>query len=259
MERTRPVVLFTGDQERAFFEACDDWQFPLFLTLTLTGLRPGEACHLLLPNDLDLADAVVRVRNKADLGWQVTRNERDVPLVPAMVGVPRCHVGERVTGPVFRRRGWSDLRCPFGASTLEAIAAELSRRVDSYLDPTAGSGHRTDRARLARRLWWDLGAVKADRVRTEFMRVTKWVGMADRTATKVLRHLFATALQDGRVEPSSRNLVMGHAAAGARAPGHGLGMTAVYPHSRRDTVRRQLEEALANRPAVAISLSMLSK
>ena len=220
----------------------------------LTGLRPGEACHLLLPDDLDLEAAVVRVRNKPALGWQVkTRNERDIPLVPALVGVLRRHVGERVTGPVFRRRGWSDSRCPFGADTLAAIAAELKRRVDSQAAATGGTVTRTDRGRLARRLWWDLGAVKEDCVRTEFMRVTKRVGMADRTAPKVLRHLFATALQDGRVDPLIRNLIMGHAAAGARVPGHGLGMTAVYTHSRPDTVGRQLEDALAGRPAVTVA------
>jgi hypothetical protein len=47
---------------------------------------------------------------------------------------------------------------------------------------------------------------------------------------------------------------MGHAAAGARTAGHGLGMTAVYSHSRPETVRRQLEEALGGRPAVAVAV-----
>jgi hypothetical protein len=65
--------------------------------------------------------------------------------------------------------------------------------------------------------------------------------------------MFATALQDGRVDPLIRNLLMGHAAAGARTAGHGLGMTAVYSHSRPTTIRRQLEEAIADRPAVAIA------
>ncbi len=54
VETARPIELLTADQERAFLEACDDWQFPVFLTLLLTGLRPGELCHLLLPDDLDL-------------------------------------------------------------------------------------------------------------------------------------------------------------------------------------------------------------
>jgi integrase len=34
----RPIHLFTAAEEQAFLEACDDWQFPLFLTLILTGL-----------------------------------------------------------------------------------------------------------------------------------------------------------------------------------------------------------------------------
>jgi hypothetical protein len=61
VENSRPVTLFTGEQERTFLEACDDWQFPLFLTLMLTGVRPGELTHLLLPKDLDLAAGVLRV------------------------------------------------------------------------------------------------------------------------------------------------------------------------------------------------------
>jgi integrase len=40
IEQARPITLFTAGQERAFLEACDDWQLPLFLTLMLTGLRP---------------------------------------------------------------------------------------------------------------------------------------------------------------------------------------------------------------------------
>jgi integrase len=46
--------VFTSDQERTFLKACDAWQFPLFLTLLVTGLRSGELAHLLLPDDLDL-------------------------------------------------------------------------------------------------------------------------------------------------------------------------------------------------------------
>jgi integrase len=49
VEQARPITLFTPDQEAAFLEACDAWQFPVFLILMLTGLRPGELTHLLLP------------------------------------------------------------------------------------------------------------------------------------------------------------------------------------------------------------------
>jgi hypothetical protein len=54
IHQTRPIALFTAEQERAFLEACDDWQFPLFLTPMLTALRTGELTHLLLADDLDL-------------------------------------------------------------------------------------------------------------------------------------------------------------------------------------------------------------
>jgi integrase len=259
VERARPVVLLTADQERAFLEACDDWQFPLFLTLLLTGMRPGEACRLLLPDDLDLDGGVVRVRNKPALGWQVkTRNERDVPLVPALAGVLRAHLGGRTAGPVFRRRRFADARHPGWGDSVATAERELARRVgaeEAAAGPGAGRGAR---GRVARGVWRDLGAVDPDRVRLEFIRVARAIGLAGCTAPKVLRHMFATALQDGRVDPLIRNLLLGHAAAGARTAGHGLGMTAVYSHSPPETVRRQLAEAVAGRPAAAVAARRLA-
>jgi integrase len=256
IDRARPVHIFTADQERVFLEACDDWQFPLFLTLLLTGLRPGEACHLLLPDDLDLEASVVRVRNKPALGWQVkTRAERVVPLVPPLALVLRAQVGGRTTGPVFRRRRWTAAGCPLPDFSADGLTRELERRVVVQAATTGRAVGRAERDRLARRLWAELGAVEEDRVRTEFLRVTAAIGLPDHTAPKALRHAFATALQDARVDPLIRNLLMGHAAVGARTAGHGLGMTAVYSHSRPETVRQQLEEALSGRPAVAVAVS----
>lgn len=43
LEDAKPIVLLTREQENAFFQQCDDWQFPLFVTLALTGLRVGDA------------------------------------------------------------------------------------------------------------------------------------------------------------------------------------------------------------------------
>jgi hypothetical protein len=48
---------------------------------------------------------------------------------------------------------------------------------------------------------------------------------------------------------------MGHVAAGARQAGYGLAMTAVYTHTRPETRRHQLVEALERRPATAVALS----
>src|SRR5262249_60024188 len=95
--------------------------------------------------------------------------------------------------------------------------------------------------------------------RSEFMRLTRATGLPGCTAPKVLRHLFATALQEGRVDPLIRNELMGHVAPGERTPGHGLAMTAVYTHTRPETRRQQLEAALCNRVTVAVACAWLQR
>ncbi len=105
IEHSRPITLFTVEQERAFLTACDNWQFPLFLTQVLTGLRPGELAHLLLPDDLDLDARLLRVRNKPRLGWQVkTRNERDIPLIHVLADLPAPLRAGSTAAPGLARR-----------------------------------------------------------------------------------------------------------------------------------------------------------
>ena len=221
VEHARPISLLSASQERAFLEACDDWQFPLFLTLLLTGLRPGELCHLLLPEDLDLGANLLRVRNKPRLGWQVkTRNERDVPLVPVLVEVLRQHLGQRRCGVAFRRRTYVD-RAGAGATDRTALEQELARRCAAEEAQSGRALSRAGRCPVARRLWRELGAVREDRIRLEFMRLTEAIGLPGCTAPKVLRHQFATALQEGRVDPLIRNELMGHVAGGGARPGTG--------------------------------------
>ena len=260
IEEARPIELFSSTQEKAFLEACDDWQFPLFLTLILTGLRPGELCHLLVPDDLDLNAQIIRVRNKPRLGWQIkTRNERDIPLIPGLADVLRVHLMGRCSGLVFCRRRWNQrLADRLQTANLSFLEKELVSRISEYEAKTGKPITRKDRLRIAQRLWCDLGAVKPDRIRTEFMRLTRKIGKSSCTAPKVFRHQFATALQEGRVDPLIRNLLMGHASVSDRTAGHGLGMTAVYTHSRPETCRQQLEAALANRPAVVVAAAWLA-
>lgn len=76
---------------------------------------------------------------------------------------------------------------------------------------------------------------------------------------KLLRHQFATSLQEANVDPLIRNLLMGHASASDRSAGHGLGMTAVYTHTRPETIRKQLEGALAGRVAMAVAAEWLRR
>ena len=107
-------------------------------------------------------------------------------------------------------------------------------------------------------MWRDAGAIKIERLRIEFIRVCRRIGAEHLTAPKMLRHLFATGLQDANVDPLIRNELMGHVPA-AHAGGSSLGMTASYTHTRPETRRRQLQVALQNRPATAMANRWLER
>ena len=252
VEDSKPIDVFSADLERRFLEACDDWQFPIFVTLLLTGLRPGELVHLLLPDDLDLAQRWLYVRNKPALGWQVkTRHERAIPLTPALTQVLRRLVGTRQTGPVFRQRRCAEGHVPPLANHTPAqLEHELARRAQR-----AEAADREAKESAARTIWRDLGSLKEDWIRKEFMRITSFLGQPELTAPKTLRHTFATSLQDANVDPLFRNELMGHAPGSVSLGGRSLGMTAIYTHTRPETKRKQLEEALANTPATLLALA----
>jgi integrase len=255
VDDAKPVVLFTADQEGQFLRACDDWQFPMFLTLILTGLRPGELSHLLLPDDLDLADGVLRVRNKPDLGWQVkTRSERAIPVVPILGEALRAMIGGRVTGPVFLRREFhgSGSAPTLSDRTELEIVGELGDRVSDEEHRLGRQAGRAEILRLARYVWRDAGAITPKRVRSEFIQVAKTIGMPEQTSPKMLRHLFATSLQEGNVDWLIRMEVMGHSP-GRSSRGDSREMTSRYTHTRDETRRKQLAEALKDRPAVRVA------
>ena len=252
VEVSKPTPVLDPDQERQFLEACDEWQFPIFLTLLLTGLRPGELVHLLLPGDLDLEGGWLHVRNKPELGWQVkTRNERAIPLTPALGEVLRRNVADRDRGPVFRQRRYAQGSLPALARLSTAVLPrELAARIQAREAKSGARLSRAEQLQVASSVWKDIGAMDADMVGREFKRLTSKIGLSHVTAPKTLRHTFATILQDANVDPLIRNELMGHVPGSAPGGMVGLGMTAVYTHTRPETKRQQLENALANRIAV---------
>lgn len=260
VEDARPIVVLDAELERQFLNACDDWQLPLFLTLLMTGLRPGELTHLLLPADLDLDTGWLHVRNKPRLGWQVkTRSERQVPLVPELVAVFKQALAGRTSGPVFRQRRCGDGHVvPLADRSAHDLEQELSRRLARRAAEAPDEPERQQFVAVAARVWRDSGALRDEWVRLEFIRVMRAVGHAEITAPKTLRHTFATALQDANVDPLVRNELMGHAPASFGGYGPSLGMTAVYTHTRPETKRRQLEQALNPRPALALARQWLA-
>lgn len=226
----------------------------------LTGMRPGELCHLLLPDDLDLDAGWLYVRNKPKLGWQVkTRNQRDIPLLPVLVKVLRHVLACRSTGPVFRQRRFG-LGCEvlLKAPSQTALEREFAMRIRRREAGNDLALSRNDRQQVANTIWRDLGAIENDMVRREFLAITAAIGMGEITAPKTLRHTFATTLQNANVDPLIRNELMGHVPAGVALPGAGLAMTAVYTHTRPETKRRQLQEAFSVRAAIQYAEEWLS-
>jgi len=259
VEDAKPFVALDADQERAFLGACDEWQFPVFLTLMLTGMRPGELTHLLI-DDLDLHNGWLYVRNKADLSWNIkTRNERRIPLVTELAETLRYVIESRCNGLVFMRRRFAkDDRPLLGRRARHALAAELAGRIEAAMQADGDTPCRRQIQGVAYGLWRDMGAIKTDRLRTEFMRLTRSIGLPELTAPKMLRHMYATSLQDTNVDPLIRNEVMGHKPSNLSST-RGLGMTAVYTHTRPQTLRRQVENSLKDRPAVEVARRWLAQ
>jgi integrase len=255
IEDAKPIHVLNAKEEATFLKACDDWEFPLFLTLILTGMRPGELTHLLLPEDCDLIDGWLRIRNKLELGWQVkTRNERNIPLVSTLMEVLRLMIGERQAGPVFVRKYFDHGTIPpLAGRTSQELRVALAQRENAIMGEQGRRLSRSERLKLAAGIWRDAGAADVDRIRNAFIRRMKQIGLPDTTAPKLLRHTFATCLQDANVDPLIRNELMGHRPAQEAKAGGGLGMTAVYTHSRPETVRQQLQQAMERREIVNLA------
>ncbi|KKN83112.1 hypothetical protein LCGC14_0302250 [marine sediment metagenome] len=247
VEDAKRIHVFAAAEEFSFLSACDDWQFPVFYILAKTGLRSGELAHLLI-EDIDLVNETLHVRSKSELGWQVkTRNARSIPLPPEPIAVLQHVIGQRREGVLFLRRSVQDQPADHVMTlSRDASAAELAQRADCLSDTLGRQLTRVESFRLAKRLWRDAGAAKTDTIRTEFMRITRSIGLGHVTAPKCWRHTFATLLQEAGVDPLIRQQTMGHAPAGPRAGA--LGMTAHYTHTQAKVHRRQLASALSLRP-----------
>jgi len=88
------------------------------------------------------------------------------------------------------------------------------------------------------------------------MQVTGPIGLGHVTAPKTWRHTFATTLQDANVDPLIRQMVMGHSPGTGHRSSGGLGMTAIYTHTRPETYRRQICRALSlNTKVLEITVS----
>jgi integrase len=77
-----------------------------------------------------------------------------------------------------------------------------------------------------------------------FIAIIRSIGQPEATCPKSWRHTFATLLQDANVDPLVRQLTLGH----SPTTESGLGMTTTYTHTRKETQRQQIEDALRRWP-----------
>ena len=242
IEDAKPIFVFNANTEMAYFRAASAWAFPIHFTLAKTGMRIGELVHVLI-EDVDLEHGWLHIRNKTKLGWRVkTGNERIVPLIPELVGLLRAVIGTRPAGPVFLRE-----MLLASAPVLIGDRGVLERACQQRQDLLVASKGRMTRSEaliIARGVWRDAGAIKADAIRNSFVRIMCVIGHAEATCPKSWRHTFATLLQDCNIDPLIRQQVMGHKPSGVG----GLGMTANYTHTRPETMKEQVERALRRWP-----------
>ena len=235
----KPIFVFDAATELAFFKAASDWAFPIHFTLAKTGLRIGELVHLLI-EEVDLREGWLFVRNKTELGWRVkTGQERSVPLLPEVVRVLRSVIGKRRAGPVFLRE-----KLVGKTPDLMGDRRELEQVCRNRRQEATQPLSRSEESGIARKIWREAGAVKADAIRTSFVRIMKSLGHPESTCPKSWRHSFATLLQDANVDPLIRQQTLGH----RPTNGNGLGMTGNYTHTRSETLREQIVQALRRWP-----------
>ncbi len=237
------VFVFDAETEAKFFRAADAWSFPIHFLLAKTGIRPGELAHLLI-DDLDLEAGWLRIRSKPELEWRVkTRTARRVPLIPEAVAVLRHTLGNRTAGVVFLRPRFVDA---LDECDLESLSSRFQRQLADAEQRVRRSLSRAEKSRLARRAWREAGAIRTDDIRKSFIRIAQSIGLWNVTCAKSWRHTFATLLQDANVDPLVRQITLGHAPS---IDGKGaLGMTTVYTHTRAETQKLAIENAIQRWP-----------
>lgn len=235
-EDKKPIFVFDEPTEVAFWQAADRWSLLIHLILAKTGLRVGELTHLLI-EDVEWATGWFVVRNKPGLGWRVkTGQQRKVPVLPEILGALGMLRAGRTAGPLLVRQKFVNGPGPPLSGTLQDLEKVCQHRQKELGSPLS----RRQESDVARQVWRDAGAVKADSIRQSFIKIMRTLGHPEATCPKSWRHSFATLLQDANVDPLIRQITLGH----RPSLQHGLGMTGAYTHTRPETQRHQIEAAL---------------
>lgn len=185
-EETR---IFSPEEERAFFEACDDWQRPIFLMLALYGLRVGELTHLRI-SDVKLEESTFVIRSKPEMFWAVkTQRERTLPVLPELTTLFERLINGRGEGFLLVKREFAERENQppekFGS------AREFSVRLQKLAEEARVNGANGDKEvkRKITTFLREMGQIPEKRVRQEFMKLTRKIGCPEITRAHSLRHL----------------------------------------------------------------------
>ncbi len=225
--------IFTPEQEKAFFAACNDWQRRIFQTLAAYGLRVGELSNLLIEN-VDLTAGTIQICSKPELYWRVkTARRRQLPLTREMKRVFECLIADRKAGFVFLNEEFlaGTRRC---AAVFGSDASFRERLQKIAADTTCNNPDATekDQRRAVTTFCRKMGQIPVKRVQSEFCSLTEAIGCPHFTRTHDLRHLFSSRAQEEGTNPLLVQELLGHAT---------LAMTKRYTHLGMDAKRDALE------------------
>ena len=227
------LPIFTPEQQKAFFAACNVWQRGIFQTLVTYGVRVGELTNLLIEN-VDLQAGTIQICSKPELHWRVkTARRRQLPLTREMRAAFEKHIGDRRAGFVYlNEEFFSSHKRPvseFGSD--RAFREKLSKLAEEL---TAKNPATTDKERrqLVTAYCRRMGQIPVKRVQLEFCKLTTEIGCPQFTRAHGLRHLFSSRAQEEGVNPLLVQEILGHAT---------LTMTKRYTHLGMDAKREALE------------------
>lgn len=218
----------------SFLQACDPYQFRLFVPMILLGLRAAEPL-LLFHEKLTGEWLDVVCIPELDYRTKGVRDKR-LPLVAGLADHLRAGGGR---GLLFVRRSVAEgrERAPLANASFDMLVEEHRRRC-AKADATSAS----ERASIRQRLLADAGAMTYKMIQGEFTKVASQLGWPRQATLKDFRHLFATSMANGGVPEHERQYLMG------QSPGKAVILQ--YTHVNRlrehylDALRREMGPVL---------------
>jgi integrase len=224
--------VFSAAQEKAFFEACSEWQRAIFVSLATLGLRVGELTHLLI-EDVNLDAGVIDIRSKPELCWHVkTGRRRKLAFPSTLKSLLEQLIAGRRAGFVFvNEEFYRQLRHPpIDFTSPKTFKAHLERIAEDTRAANATASEREIR-RAVVACSRSMGQIPEKRIRLELMKITKRIGCPEFTRAHDLRHFFASRAQEAGMNPLLVRDMLGHTT---------MEMTRRYTHFGLDAMREAL-------------------